>query len=56
MSNQSHCRMRNTLQDLRDCYDTMDTVQSDEEKRAREELVKLCQRIADDYGAEYGFK
>lgn len=56
MSNMGYCRMRNTLGDLRDCYDNMDTVVNDDEIKAREQLVTLCQRIANDYGHEYGDK
>lgn len=47
--NMSYCRFHNTLQDLRDCYyniwDTEDM--SDEEKRAREQLIELCCDIAE---------
>ena len=50
MSNMSYCRFQNTLQDLRDCYESMDDKDlSDEEKRARRSLLKLCAKIADDY-------
>ena len=50
MSNMSYCRFRNTLGDLKDCYDNMeDAPESAEEKQARLRLVKLCKQIADDY-------
>lgn len=53
MSNMSYCRFRNTLQDLRDCYENMDdTDLSAEEKRARRALLKLCDQIASDYVVE----
>lgn len=53
MGNMSYCRFQNTLQDLRDCYENMDdTDLSDEEKRARRSLLKLCDQIADDYVVE----
>ena len=50
MANMSYCRFQNTLQDLRDCYENMDdTDLSDEEKRARRTLLKLCDQIVGDY-------
>lgn len=53
MSNMSYCRFQNTLQDLRDCYEHMGEDElSEEEEKARQELLKLCQRIADDYEPE----
>ena len=53
MANMSYCRFQNTLQDLRDCYENMDdTDLSDEEKRARRTLLKLCDQIVGDYVAE----
>ncbi len=51
MSNLSHCRFRNTLQDLQDCEDHIqDRNLSDEEKAARDKLIKLCAGIGGDYG------
>lgn len=51
MSNMSYCRFSNTLSDLKDCYDNMDDEDiSKEEKEARKKLIKLCERIVDDYG------
>ncbi len=53
MANMSYCRFQNTLQDLRDCYENMDdTDLSDEEKRARRTLLKLCDQIVGDYVVE----
>ena len=53
MSNMSYCRFRNTLLDLRDCYDCMDEVPNEaEEARARLRLIKLAVQIAGDYGHE----
>jgi hypothetical protein len=54
MSNMSYCRFRNTLADLRDCYESMSEVMnlehlSDEEQKAAQALIKLCRRIADDW-------
>ena len=53
MSNMSYCRFRNTLADLSDCYDSWDEpIEDDEEVAARHRLVKLCKKIAEDYGQE----
>ena len=55
MSNMPYCRFRNTLEDLRDCNDYLDTDEelSVEEERARRRLVKLCTQIAANYGEDY---
>lgn len=52
MSNMSYCRFRNTLKDLRDVADNMESVDDDdtEELQAREALIEICQDIADNYG------
>lgn len=52
MTNMSYCRFENTLADLRDCYEQIesllegdpetDQVTSDRERRARIALVELC--------------
>ncbi len=50
--NMSYCRFRNTLNDLQDCYDSMEEVieeYSDEEVLAREKLIRLCEDVVDDY-------
>ena len=56
MANMKHCRFRNTLQDLKDCYDAAheydDGALSKEETTAFLHLIKLCKRIVDDYGDE----
>jgi hypothetical protein len=50
MGNMSYCRFRNTLEDLRDCYNYIDeTIDNEEEEYAREKLIKLCAKIADNY-------
>lgn len=44
MSNMSYCRFRNTLNDLDDCVDNMDTrldELGDDEKRARLIMIKI---------------
>jgi hypothetical protein len=51
MANRSYCRFRNTLEDLRECYDNMDESDvSEEEQRARKRLIQLCREIVDNYG------
>jgi len=53
MSNMSHCRFHNTLEDLRDCYDNLeDDELSEEETKARKRLIEMCQDISEDYGEE----
>ena len=53
MSNMSHCRFQNTLEDLRDCRQHMDDADlSEAEKQARYRLIRECARIADDYREE----
>lgn len=55
MSNMSYCRFENTLHDLRDCEDHLDddiSEKSDIEIRSRTALIKLCQRIAENYGED----
>lgn len=56
MSNMSYCRFRNTLPDLRDCYEAMgrkDPEEIDfEERLARWHLVRLCRNIATDFAHE----
>lgn len=49
MANMPHSRFRNTLEDLRDCYDHLfDEGLSEEEERARRKLKTLCITIADE--------
>jgi len=52
MANMSYCRFSNTLSDLKDCYEAMDDELSDEERKARLKLIKLCVAIASDYECE----
>ncbi len=53
MSNASYCRFRNTLGDLRDCYEEIFEDLEDEEEQARSRLVRLCRKIVDDVGEDY---
>ena len=48
MSNMGYCRFQNTLKDLRDCFDHIDDDLSDEEDRARQELLEMCRAIVMD--------
>lgn len=57
MANMSYCRFQNTLPDLRDCYEAMNdglnlNDMDKDEARACRKLIRLCTRIADDYGDE----
>jgi hypothetical protein len=45
MANMSYCRFSNTLSDLRDCYEHMNEPLSDDEARARQRLVEMCENI-----------
>lgn len=54
MANMSYCRFRNTLGDLRDCFDNMEEpIGSREEARARRNLVELCETISNEYRAQF---
>jgi len=47
MGNMHYCKFRNTLSDLRDCYDEISNPCEDEEEEiARLKMIKLCKRIA----------
>ena len=55
MANMSYCRFQNTVGDLQDCWDNIDAgYLSEEEKSARERLIKICVDVALDYGHEVG--
>jgi hypothetical protein len=46
----SYCRFENTVSDLRDCYDNMDSNDlSRSEFYARRHLIELCMTIACEY-------
>ena len=54
MGNMSYCRFQNTLGDLRDCYEALqhgDKLSKDE-LRARNELVRLCAEITEEFAGE----
>jgi len=51
--NMGHCRFQNTDQDLDDCYEHIDDKDlSEEESKARKNLIERCVEIALDYGWE----
>ena len=50
MANMSYCRFENTLRDLRNCYDNMDSDDlSKSEFYARKQMIELCIVIASEY-------
>ena len=55
MSNMSHCRFENTLDDLLDCRDALSDMDdyekelSQDEAKAAKSLLRLCRELADDY-------
>ena len=49
MANMSYCRFENTYKDLCECYNNMENVNSESEKRYRQHLIQLCQNIVDEY-------
>lgn len=52
MANMSYCRFRNTVNDLRDCVESMTERLCEEENDARRDLVRLCVRVLDEVGIE----
>ena len=57
MGNVSYCRFENTLSDLEDCYEDMEfgkdfSELSLTEQEARNELVALCKKIAEQFDEE----
>ena len=56
MSNMSYCKFENTLEDLRDCYQSLEQFDygelSESEAEAAARLINLCRQIADNYEGE----
>ena len=52
MANMSYCRFRNTLNDLRDCENNFDDINSIEELVAAKRLLQTCQSIVDSIDME----
>ena len=48
MANMSYCKFRNTLEDLRDCYDAINDEIKEEEFEAKKQLIELCKIIAEE--------
>ena len=50
MANMSYCRFENTLKDLRDCCNNMDSDDlSQSEFYARKQMIELCMSLASEY-------
>lgn len=56
MPNMSYCRFRNTLRDLKDCFDSEEMWEpedlSEEEQRARKRLIEICHMISSEFEEE----
>lgn len=52
MANMSYCRMQNTVADLEDCAEHWEDTTSEDELRARERLLRVCQDIVNNYGED----
>ena len=52
MANMSYCRFRNTLNDLRNCENNFDNINSIEELVAAKRLLQPCQSIVDSIDME----
>ena len=48
--NMSYCRFQNTLCDLRDCANNLDNVSSDDEKKARKQMIALMVEMLESVG------
>ena len=47
MTSMSYCRFRNTLIDLKICYEHIEDSLSSEEDEARMKLIEICRNICD---------
>lgn len=45
MANMSYCRFQNTSRDLHDCYEHLDAKLSEDEREARNRLVRTCAKV-----------
>lgn len=54
MGNMHYCRMRNTLMDLRECYNSMQEEEelAAEEDQAKADIIELCATIVERFGKE----
>lgn len=48
MSNMGYCRFENTYKDLSDCWINWDSDLSTEEAEAKEKMLELCKKIAEE--------
>ena len=55
MGNMSYCRFQNTLHDMRDCYEALQSGEtlSRDEHFAMEMLVEICDRISGEFGMDH---
>ena len=53
MSNMSYCRMQNTYNDLRDCYENWENVEEGEsEEKYRQKILELAKKIVANWGED----
>jgi hypothetical protein len=52
MANMGYCRFQNTLNDLEECFDSMENDEelSESEEKAKEKLIQLCIEIGNIFG------
>ena len=50
MANMAYCRFENTLSDLHDCFENWEEKLSESEQAAQRRMLKLCEKIAAEYG------
>ena len=57
MSNPTYCRFENTLVDLKDCYNALCDLSGGDlepsEEDAKEQLLKLCAKIDEEFGDKF---
>lgn len=47
MANMSYCRFQNTLSDFIDCFENLDNISSEKEKRAAKKLYEYAQEYVE---------
>lgn len=52
MANMGYCRFENTYNDLLDVYENWDEPQNESEKEYRYKLLKLAEKIVNEYSTE----
>ncbi len=48
MGNMGYCKFENTLQDLKECWESFDDCNLESELKARKKLVELCKEISEE--------